>query len=481
MPTPTPASKDPTPAVPPLKSIREYARHRAKTDSAALMELHDIFIDMAYLQRSFDGDIPGDAFEPMQVSEWAYHEWIRMVGEAAAQIPKSVTSAHPEIPWETLRKIRNRVAHPHEKGNADWLHEYTYQQMQLPGGTPAPTTPDPEKVPPEEINKLRKAINALDTTPVPPEFAGSEEKQKKFREHMSHLKIGINWWAAANAFHSKKQDEFLASLDTSASNWTKLDAEEQIETGTNVSEKEWFKKHFFNGPEVIETRSAYNVLNITAGEMADKVSLLFERICGDERDSNFSNVHAAFSERRNMHAHSNNKMVLKNDQIRVGKTIDWIRDNIPEIVDDVYFGALLGNSAPDKARMKFETTLEDKYVMHLNRRTIPALDMAVSTMCALPNVNLDKNPERKDAYILGLCKWAKGFTGPSKKMEPLVVGSACFSERKPEMLTTPEIDKMKPPPPHSQKADDLLIFRRHLRGIASKMLSALRRESVFVE
>jgi len=36
---------------------------------------------------------------------------IAIIGEAAARVPRSVTEAHPEIPWTEMRAMRNVIVH----------------------------------------------------------------------------------------------------------------------------------------------------------------------------------------------------------------------------------------------------------------------------------------------------------------------------------------------------------------------------------
>ena len=39
---------------------------------------------------------------------------IGLIGVAASRIPKEVYQAHPEIPWNEIRGLRNRLAHTYE-------------------------------------------------------------------------------------------------------------------------------------------------------------------------------------------------------------------------------------------------------------------------------------------------------------------------------------------------------------------------------
>ena len=39
---------------------------------------------------------------------------VGLIGVAASRIPKEVYQAHPEIPWNEIRGLRNRLAHTYE-------------------------------------------------------------------------------------------------------------------------------------------------------------------------------------------------------------------------------------------------------------------------------------------------------------------------------------------------------------------------------
>ena len=47
---------------------------------------------------------------------------LELIGEAAAQIPKTIRDGHPEIPWRAIISVRNRLAHAylHIDDNIVW-------------------------------------------------------------------------------------------------------------------------------------------------------------------------------------------------------------------------------------------------------------------------------------------------------------------------------------------------------------------------
>jgi len=55
--------------------------------------------------RSFD-DFARDE-DGVEIVAWNFH----VLGEASTHIPSDVMSAHPDVPWNDMRTMRNRVIH----------------------------------------------------------------------------------------------------------------------------------------------------------------------------------------------------------------------------------------------------------------------------------------------------------------------------------------------------------------------------------
>ena len=79
----------------------------------------------------------------------AFH--VSMVGEAAARISDSFRQAHPEIPWEKMRGMRNHLVHIFDYGQIDFGIVWEVAKESLPALEPA----------------IRAALH---TIPLPPDF-----------------------------------------------------------------------------------------------------------------------------------------------------------------------------------------------------------------------------------------------------------------------------------------------------------------------
>jgi uncharacterized protein with HEPN domain len=54
------------------------------------------------------------AFERNRVLQLAIVHLLEIVGEAAARAPDEVKSQHPEIPWQQISGLRNRLIHGYD-------------------------------------------------------------------------------------------------------------------------------------------------------------------------------------------------------------------------------------------------------------------------------------------------------------------------------------------------------------------------------
>ena len=54
---------------------------------------------------------------------------LTVLGEAARQVPDSVTEANPEIPWPQIRGTRNRVVHGYDRIDFEIVWEVIQQEL----------------------------------------------------------------------------------------------------------------------------------------------------------------------------------------------------------------------------------------------------------------------------------------------------------------------------------------------------------------
>jgi uncharacterized protein with HEPN domain len=52
-----------------------------------------------------------EAIRTDRIRRLALERCIEIIGEAAAKVPAEVQRRHPDLPWATMRGIRNRLAH----------------------------------------------------------------------------------------------------------------------------------------------------------------------------------------------------------------------------------------------------------------------------------------------------------------------------------------------------------------------------------
>jgi uncharacterized protein with HEPN domain len=82
-----------------MKSNREYTDY-----------LQDI-LEAATKARQFVKDVDLEAFRANEEKVFAVIRALEIIGEAAKNIPKSIRGRYPEIPWEDIVGMRNKVIH----------------------------------------------------------------------------------------------------------------------------------------------------------------------------------------------------------------------------------------------------------------------------------------------------------------------------------------------------------------------------------
>ena len=72
--------------------------------------LEDILTAMGKIQR-YTEDLDRDSFEDNELVVDGVIRNLEVIGEAAGNIPESVRSRHPDVPWKKMIGLRNIVAH----------------------------------------------------------------------------------------------------------------------------------------------------------------------------------------------------------------------------------------------------------------------------------------------------------------------------------------------------------------------------------
>lgn len=74
------------------------------------VRVEDILGAIAAIQ-SYTRGMTFDAFAKDQRTVDAVVHNFMIIGEAAGSLPEAVVSAHPELPWDKMRAMRNIIAH----------------------------------------------------------------------------------------------------------------------------------------------------------------------------------------------------------------------------------------------------------------------------------------------------------------------------------------------------------------------------------
>jgi uncharacterized protein with HEPN domain len=79
------------------------------------MERDDAYLlDMliaARRARSFCAGVTWEEFEQSDLHQYAVFKAIEVLGEAARLVSDATRAAHPEVPWEQIAGMRNRLIH----------------------------------------------------------------------------------------------------------------------------------------------------------------------------------------------------------------------------------------------------------------------------------------------------------------------------------------------------------------------------------
>jgi uncharacterized protein with HEPN domain len=73
----------------------------------------------AKLIRDFLGDIDRDAFDKDLLRQHGIIYAIIVIGEAANRISEAFKGAHPEIPWQQIKGMRNIIVHDYDQIDLD--------------------------------------------------------------------------------------------------------------------------------------------------------------------------------------------------------------------------------------------------------------------------------------------------------------------------------------------------------------------------
>jgi len=68
-------------------------------------------LDMARKAAAKVQDLPRDAYDADENLRLALIHLVQVIGEAARQVSRDFTAAHPEIPWENIVGMRHKVVH----------------------------------------------------------------------------------------------------------------------------------------------------------------------------------------------------------------------------------------------------------------------------------------------------------------------------------------------------------------------------------
>ena len=80
--------------------------------------------------QSFIADMTFEQFRADRRTFKAVEADLVIIGEAAGRVPEEVRSAHPEVPWQLMRSMRNRIVHVYF--NVDPVMLWDTVQQDLP-------------------------------------------------------------------------------------------------------------------------------------------------------------------------------------------------------------------------------------------------------------------------------------------------------------------------------------------------------------
>jgi uncharacterized protein with HEPN domain len=80
--------------------------------------LLDMLLEARRIERFTEG-VEEDAFGDDEVRWYAVLHAITVLGEAAAHVSREGREAHPEIPWDSIVGMRNRIVHEYFRVSAE--------------------------------------------------------------------------------------------------------------------------------------------------------------------------------------------------------------------------------------------------------------------------------------------------------------------------------------------------------------------------
>ena len=79
--------------------------------------------------RKFAADLTFTAFERNRMAQLAVLKAVEIVGEAASRVNTGGKEAHPEIPWQEIIGMRNRLVHAYFDINLDILWQTIQEDL----------------------------------------------------------------------------------------------------------------------------------------------------------------------------------------------------------------------------------------------------------------------------------------------------------------------------------------------------------------
>ena len=282
----------------------------AVTDSHLLKKLNLLVLFTtnlhSYEKKMVEGDYEGQIVYPRRVSDMAYLDLLRTNGEYIKKLPQAIKDQHPEIPWKELAKLRDAAAHPELDDNFKHVLDYIAQQAKSPG----------------QIENYRTIIAKIKL-----DSAASQEEQTA----LEGIQQSMNVWAAMNAHHLGRKEEFLASL-----------GDEEKPAIDNM----------LGNLAQIEFHLANKMCRLAAGNISENLSPFFHALVSDE--SGYASLPVTFKLIRNNIAH--NDYNAKSEHISYRDIFEWTQKNgTPAALGQRYFNHVIEGLSEEKLKILDDT------------------------------------------------------------------------------------------------------------------------------
>lgn len=99
-----------------------------KHDRSYLFFLEDIVISMTKIQE-YIADFNFEKFRNSTITVDAVIRNFEIIGEAVKHIPIELKLSHPEIPWDQMYRLRNRVSHEYFGISYEIIWEIAAQEL----------------------------------------------------------------------------------------------------------------------------------------------------------------------------------------------------------------------------------------------------------------------------------------------------------------------------------------------------------------